>query len=155
MSTLKFSVVLPTCLREELLARCLESLRPGVQQADPQSYEVIVTDGAQGQTAEAMMRAHFPWARWVKGPSRGPAANRNHGARKARGEWICFIDDDWIAGQELINAYRQGCGGGKIDLMEGRTTVPDMTDNPFAHSVSNLNGGSYWSCNLAVRRERF
>lgn len=155
MSTPQFSIVLPTCHREELLARCLESLRPGVQSADPALYEVVVTDDSQGKTAEAMMRAKFPWARWVKGPSRGPAANRNNGVRHATGEWICFIDDDCIASREWIAAFRDAATDGSIDLLEGRTTVPDQTDNPFVHSVSNLDGGSYWTCNLAIRRERF
>jgi len=151
----KFSIVLPTCHREEMLARCLESLRPGVQLADPASYEVIVTDDAVGQTAEAMMRAKFPWAQWVKGPSRGPAANRNNGVRHATGEWLCFIDDDCIASPQWIAAYLAGADDKTIDLMEGRTTVPDPTDDPFVHSISNPVGGAYWSCNLAVRRERF
>jgi len=155
MSALQFSIVIPTCRREDLLARCLESLRPGGQLAESGSYEVIVTDDAQGQTAEAMMRAQFPWAKWVQGPSRGPAANRNNGAHHATGEWICFTDDDCIASKEWIAAFRNASSDGSIDLIEGQTTIPDETDNPFQHAVSNTEGGVYWSCNLAIRRERF
>jgi GT2 family glycosyltransferase len=150
-----FSIVLPTCHREKLLARCLESLQPGVQLADAESYELIVTDDARGPTAEAMMRAKFPWARWVKGPSRGPAANRNSGVRHATGEWICFIDDDCIASRQWLAAFLPGLADASTDLMEGPTIVPDQTDNPFLHSVSNPKGGSYWSCNLVIRRDRF
>ena len=29
--------------------------------------------------SEAMVRAKFPWAIWLQGPSRGPASNRNNG----------------------------------------------------------------------------
>ena len=152
---LKFSVVIPTCQREDLLARCLESLRPGVQLADPASYEVIVTDDARGTTAEAMMRSQFPWARWVKGPARGPAANRNSGVKHATGEWACFIDDDCIASKQWISALGNHADDKAIDLMEGRTNVPDNSDNPFAFAASNEKGGCYWSCNLAVRRSRF
>jgi GT2 family glycosyltransferase len=155
MSHPQFSVVIPTCRRNDLLARCLESLRPGAQRAESDSYEVMVTDDARGPTAEAMVRAQFPWAQWVQGPSRGPAANRNHGARQARGEWVCFIDDDCIADKEWIAAFRHAAGDDTIDLMEGRTTIPDNTDNPFYHAVHNKTGGAYWSCNLAIRRERF
>jgi GT2 family glycosyltransferase len=150
-----FSVVIPTCHRNDLLARCLESLRPGEQLAESTSYEVIVTDDAQGQTAEAMMRAQFPWARWVQGPSRGPAANRNNGAHHAMGEWICFTDDDCVASKEWITAFRNASNDESIDLMEGQTRIPDKTDNPFEHAVFNRKGGVYWSCNLAIRRERF
>ncbi len=155
MSTPKFSIVIPTCHREDLLARCLESLRPGEQLAASDSYEVIVTDDAQGQTAEAMVRARFPRVQWVQGPSRGPAANRNNGARHAAGEWVCFIDDDCIASKEWIAAFGDATSDGSIDLMEGQTTIPDKTDNPFHHAVFNKEGGVFWSCNLAIRRERF
>jgi glycosyltransferase involved in cell wall biosynthesis len=155
MPTPQFSVVIPTCRRNDLLARCLESLRPGVQDANPASYEVLVTDDSQTQTSEAMIREKFPWARWLQGPARGPAANRNHGAQQARGEWVCFIDDDCIASKEWISAYHAAALDDSIDLMEGRTDIPDNVDNPFVRGVHNRNGGAYWSCNLAIRRERF
>ena len=155
MPTPLFSIVMPTCHREDLLARCLESISPGVQKVDPALFEVIVTDDAKGQTAEAMMRDKFPWARWVKGPATGPACNRNNGVRHATGEWICFIDDDCIASPDWLAAFLPGVKDTSIDLMEGRTTVPDQADDPFLHSVSNTDGGSYWSCNLSVRREKF
>jgi GT2 family glycosyltransferase len=155
MPTPKFSVVIPTCRRNDLLARCLESLRPGVQLAEPDSYEVIVTDDARGETAEAMIRAQFPWAKWVQGPSRGPAANRNNGVHHARGDWVCSTDDDCVASREWIAAYSKAANNGSMDVMEGRTTIPDRRDDPFLHAVHNEKGGFYWSCNLAVRRERF
>src|SRR5450631_1375697 len=105
MSTPQFSVVIPTCGRNTMLVRCLESLRPGEQTVDPSSYEVIVTDDAREGTSEAMIREQFPWAQWVQGPSRGPAANRNNGARYARGEWLCLTDDDCVASKEWLAAF--------------------------------------------------
>jgi GT2 family glycosyltransferase len=155
MSTLLFSVVIPTCGRNDLLHRCLTSLRPGEQLAAPELYEVIVTDDARGQTAEAMIRAEFPWVRWVQGPARGPAANRNHGARQATAEWICFIDDDCIASKEWLSTFAEYARDDSLDVLEGKTTIPDKSDNPFQHGVYNEHGGSYWSCNLAIRREKF
>jgi GT2 family glycosyltransferase len=155
MSQPTFSVVIPTCRRNDLLARCLESLRPGAQLAPAESYEVIVTDDAKGETAEAMIQTQFPWAQWVQGPATGPAANRNQGARHARGQWLCFIDDDCIASPEWLTAFRAAFSDGSIDLIEGQTTIPDKTDNPFQHAVFNKTGGVYWSCNLAIRRETF
>jgi GT2 family glycosyltransferase len=155
MSKLKFSVIIPTCRRLDLLARCLESLAPGAQLADFNSYEVIVTDDARGETAEAMMRAQFPWAQWRQGPSRGPAANRNNGAHHATGEWLCFTDDDCAASRQWLSALVEATDDPSIDLIEGQTTVPDKPDNPFLHGIANTKGGIFWTCNLAVRRERF
>jgi len=155
MSAPYFSIVIPTCRRNDLLARCLESVRPGAQTAEAACYEVIVTDDGRNPGADAMIREKFPWAKWVQGPSRGPAANRNNGAHQAAGEWICFIDDDCIASAGWLAAFREAARDESLDLMEGRTTIPDKTDNPFQHAVHNKSGGAYWSCNLAIRRARF
>src|SRR5207244_9218458 len=42
-----------------------------------------------------------------------------------------------------------------IDVVEGRTAVPDERDNPLYYAPYNLTGGLYWTCNLAVRRDAF
>ena len=119
----------------------MESLRPGLQRLDPARYEVIVTDDSREATCEAMMRAQFPWARWVQGPSRGPAANRNSGVRHATGEWVCFIDDDCIADEDWLAVFDEAPKADSIGLLEGRTVVPVDHDNPFHHSVCNEAGG--------------
>ncbi len=151
----KFSVVVPTCRREEHLARLLESLRPGVQLADPARYEVIVTDDARGQTSEAMVREKFPWVTWLAGPARGPASNRNNGVHQSKGEWLCFIDDDCEASQEWIAELDRATQDASIDMIEGRTHFPNKPDSPFEHGISNEKGGRFWTCNLTVRRSTF
>src|SRR5688500_16589114 len=96
MSEIQFSVVIPTYHRNDLLARCLRQLVPGRQTLDASRYEVIVTDDGRDTTAEAMIRDQFSFVRWVRGPQRGPAANRNNGVKHARGEWVVFTDDDCV-----------------------------------------------------------
>jgi glycosyltransferase involved in cell wall biosynthesis len=151
----KFSVVVPTCRREDHLARLLESLRPGVQLADPSLYEVIVSDDASGNTSEAMVREKFPWVLWLQGPQRGPASNRNNAVRRAQGEWVCFIDDDCEASKEWISELDQATQDPAIDMIEGRTYFPNKPDNPFIHGITNEKGGMFWTCNLTVRRSTF
>ena len=152
----KLSVVIPTCHRHDLLARCLESLDQKRQALPPGTYEIVVSDDARGETAEGLIQARFPLVRWVQGPARGPAANRNCGARAALGDWVAFIDDDCVASPEWIGALlRVIQGDGAVDVIEGRTVMPDKIDNPFYHGVENIDGGAYWSCNLAFQRQRF
>src|SRR5882762_3404290 len=98
MSEPLISVVIPTYHRNDLLARCLERLAPGRQTIDASRYEVTVTDDSKTSTAEAMVREQFPFATWIKGPQRGPASNRNYGARAGKGTWIAFLDDDCVPG---------------------------------------------------------
>jgi len=100
------SIVIPTCNRPELLRLCLDSLLPQVQQSG-NAVEVIVTDDSrEGETLE-MLEAEFAGTsvRRVLGPRRGPAANRNHGAAEATGEWVLFLDDDCIPSDGFLRAY--------------------------------------------------
>lgn len=152
--SLRISVVVPTCHRNDLLALCLERLAPGKQTFPAADYEVIVTDDGRVSTAEGMIARDFPWARWVAGPKRGPASNRNNGARQARGEWIAFTDDDCLPDERWLETIARTATE-PVDMVEGRTRIPDFVDDPFQQGVRNETGENFWSCNLAVRRAVF
>ncbi len=94
------SVIVPTCHRNQDLTLCLEALRPARQNTLLRGFaHQPMTPRASGDpldrnfptksllpmtearsTAEELVREKFPWARWLPGPRRGPAANRNSGA---------------------------------------------------------------------------
>lgn len=156
MPKLLISVIVPTCHRNDLLGRCLECLAPGTQALQGSFYEVVVTDDGSRETAERMIFERFPWVRWVEGPRRGPACNRNNGARHASGEWLCFTDDDCLPAPGWLAAYEAAIrnDGGGADVLEGRT----LAGRPLAydeHAPINERGGVFWSCNLAVSRTFF
>ncbi|MFL5304560.1 MAG: glycosyltransferase family 2 protein [Polyangia bacterium] len=146
---MKISVVIPTYKRDASLAVCLEALRG---QVDERIAEVVVTDdaGPSSPTA-AMVAQRFPFARWVAGPHRGPAANRNHGATLTTGEFVLFLDDDVEPGPTLINGYARAIDP-QFSVYEGRTTCRAGLRSPFDVSPVNETGGWLWSCNLMVRR---
>jgi GT2 family glycosyltransferase len=140
---MKISVVVPTCGRPRELARCVQA----VQDAD----EIVVTsddDLPPPSSVFGSCRIH-----WVKGPVRGPAANRNYGARVAAGDWIAFVDDDCVADEGWLAALRSAMDG--ADVVEGKTVCPDQTGHWLEDVVENVSGGEFWSCNLAVRRLAF
>ena len=143
---MSFSIVVPTCNRPEMLRECLVRL--------PRSSEIIVTDDSRGNATRDIISQEFPHMHWTRAPGLGPAANRNHGARQASGDWIAFVDDDcepgagWLAGLE--NAARGGA-----EVIEGKTECPGRRDTPFQEHVENLTGGTLISCNFAMRRDAF
>lgn len=143
---MKFSVVIPTCHRPDLLARCLR----GLSVADA---EIIVSDDSRDDASRALVERDFPQVRWVAGPRRGPAANRNNGARAATGEWLAFVDDDCEPQSGWLAALARAAA--EVDVVEGCTRAPGATDSPFEEHVENLHGGVLWSCNFAIRREAF
>ena len=148
-----FSVVVPTYHRNATLAECLTRLAPGTQTLAGPAYEVIVTDDGSTATAQAMVAERFPWARWAAGPRRGPAANRNHGASLARGDWLAFTDDDCLPTPGWLAAFADAAGD--ADVLEGRTTCAAGVSSILDEAPINLTGGNLWSCNLAIRVTAF
>lgn len=165
-----FSVIIPTCDRNEDLARCLEAIGANDQDIRSQStsrgtlrigkpnlqYEVIVTDDGAKSSAESLVLERFPWARWIKGLRRGVAANRNFGASHAIGDWLAFVDDDCIPAAGWLEAYASAvatfpeCG-----VFEGRTSPKGLQTRADQECPVNLKGGQLWGCNFAIRRQLF
>lgn len=153
---LKISVIIPACHRPVQLGDCLARLASGRQALPATEYEVIVSDDSKDSRVRALVQEKFPWVQWTCGPQRGPAANRNHGARRAAGEWLVFLDDDCLPNSGWLSAFaEQMWRDAKAGLLEGRTICPDRTGHPLEEVVDNPQGGNFWSCNLAVRRLDF
>lgn len=156
MSGLLLSVVIPTCHRNDLLALCLDRLAPGQQTLPRDQYEVIVTDDGSRSTAEPMIAERFPWCRWVQGPRRGPAANRNCGAGAGTAEWIVFCDDDCLPGPVFLQSYLNAIiAHPDSRVFEGRTSAEGPRRHPLQSAPINETGGFLWSCNFAIHRETF
>ncbi len=119
------SIVIPAFNGQETISETLKALSA---QSTGESYEVIVVDdGSTDKTAEIVQS--FPDVIYVYQKNRGPAAARNLGFQKARGEIVFFTDADcipschWI--QRSLKHIRQDdhavvagsygfCGGGNI-----------------------------------------
>ena len=91
------SVILPVYNGGSLLAEAIES----VLKQDYRPIEIIlVDDGSTDPTAQIAARVSDQ-VRYFYQPNSGPAAARNLGIRKAKGEFIAFIDADdlWPGGK--------------------------------------------------------
>ncbi|WP_375495469.1 glycosyltransferase family 2 protein [uncultured Nostoc sp.] len=151
-----FSVIIPTYHRNDLLTKCLNCLAPGVQTLPTEQYEVIVTDDGSQTTAEEMIRQQYPWVKWVAGPRRGPAANRNNGAKFAQGEWLAFTDDDCLADSQWLEGYAEAIIKEVSYLVfEGRVYVDRPRQTLAETSPANESGGYLWSCNFAIKKQLF
>ncbi|HEX6384546.1 MAG TPA: glycosyltransferase [Anaerolineae bacterium] len=99
------SVIIPTRNRCHRLRQTLDSL--GRQTFPSTDFEVIVVaDGCQDETAEMVSDYQASYdLHLVDQPNQGPAAARNNGAAKARGQLLIFIDDDIEATPTLVEAH--------------------------------------------------
>lgn len=154
MSKIEVSVIIPTYHRNDLLAKCLDCLTPGIQTLLPEQYEVIVTDDGSISTAEEMIREHYHWVIWVRGPRKGPAANRNNGFRYAQGEWLAFTDDDCLPSPTWLTAFSSAIFQ-DLYVYEGKTTCEAGIHSPLEYAPINLTGGYLWSCNMLINAKVF
>ena len=152
-----FSIIIPTCNRNDLLSQCLDCLLPTVQTITEQ-YEIIVTDDSREKIAKGLVTDKYPMARWVEGPNRGPAANRNSGAKKAAGDWLIFIDDDCLPDKDILNQYKYGIGQNPAAFAFEGAILPDdpeLLKNEMAECPVNTQGNCFWSANICVQKKLF
>jgi GT2 family glycosyltransferase len=157
-STVKplISVVIPTCARLESLSQCLNGIAPIVQGLSLEEYEVIISDDGPGEAEPALIREKYPWARWVCGPRRGPAANRNHGAKFAQGEWLVFTDDDCLPDPDWLSVLRRAMAAFvSVPALEGAVLPIGSLDRDLAQCPINAHGGCFWSANVAIKSVEF
>jgi GT2 family glycosyltransferase len=148
------TVIIPTRGRPEALKRCLKKLLLHVNQ-HPECMIIVSDDGEASETSAALGN-DFAGVHVVQGPRRGPAANRNCGAKHSSGHLIIFLDDDCIPDPNIIAAYQEAAlENPEIGVFEGRITA-EGTETGFADTApSNETGGYLWSCNFAIRRDLF
>ena len=151
-----FSIIIPTCNRNDLLATCLDKLHTTVQNFPANDYEVIVTDDSYNNLAQQFIANNYDWVKWVSGPKRGPASNRNNGAKHAKGDWLLFLDDDVTPDSTIINNYLSVLNQHpKIKVFEGYVNADRPRQRFDEESPINTSGGNLWSCNFLIERELF
>ena len=146
------SVLVPTCARIDLLERCLSSILREIAEFDEGDVEIIVSNDGDPNDL-VLVQKRFSGAIFLRGPQQGPARNRNHAARAAKGDWLVFIDDDCIASPGWLSAYSARFSG--ADVLEGKTIADRKRIRFDEESPVNERGGFLWSCNFAIRRELF
>jgi GT2 family glycosyltransferase len=152
---MEYSIIIPTCDRNDLLRKCLKLLDPYCQ-TTTEKYEVIVTDDGKLNQARTLINEEFSWVKWINGPKRGPAANRNNGAKNANGTWLIFIDDDCLPDKNIIFEYdREAKSNPEITVMEGCTDADRPKKRLDEESPINKTGDILWSCNFAIKKKQF
>lgn len=151
MSTLTFSVIIPTYKRLDRLKNCLMSV---INQTYPKDqYEILVVEDGSHSGADELVNKLAQenpdlTIKYFWRENAGPAAARNIGIKNATGEICAFTDDDctvpndWLARlADGFERHPQVVGvGGRMEPLENLAKT-----NPFAayelyltHKVFNL-----------------
>lgn len=150
--TVNFSIIIPTRKRIKELSTCLDKL---IVQLDG-SDEIIVSEDDLTLEAQLSLKGKYPNVRWLAGPCRGPAANRNHGASAATNDFLIFLDDDCIPSNWLLSSYRKFIEENpNIDGVEGCIKALGQRQSLAEECPENVVGGYFWSCNVLLKRSAF
>lgn len=131
MPLLRVSVVVPTCGRPELLARCLDALE--AQSLPREAYEIVVADDS--------------------GTRDGPAAARNRGWRRARAPIVAFTDDDAVPDRCWLEHALAYFDDPTVDAVAGRIVMP-VADTPtdYERDAQGLERAEFVTANCLIRR---
>ncbi|MEI6265395.1 MAG: glycosyltransferase [Sphingobacteriia bacterium] len=154
---MNYSIIIPTCNRNNLLELCLNKLLEAINVVNNLSFEIIVTDDSFNNNAKSLIENKYSMVKWVQGPKKGPAANRNNGARISTSEWLIFLDDDCMPTLNLLETYHNAVTNRKRNqyVFEGKIIADRHQERFDEEAPININGGSLWSCNFCIQRDFF
>lgn len=153
----RISVVIPTCRRPALLARCLAVLL--AQRFDARAYEIIVVDDGRCDETRSVVNALAPQGaaprvRYLRPEQgrHGPAVARNRGWRAAVGPLIAFTDDDTVPDPDWLACGEWALRGGHVAIC-GRVHVP-VGQPPTDHELMTrgLESAQFVTANAFVRK---
>ena len=150
------SIVIPTRNRSGLLQT---TIRSALRQRDV-AFEVIVVDeGSTDDTTAVLAGIRDVRLQVIRHDTpRGLSVARNHGAEKARGEWLAFLDDDDLwAPEKLIQQLRAAHETGREWAWTAARSIsrtPGIIDRPAAVSGGGSRNTSALSGDTGRRFER-
>lgn len=158
---MRFSVVIPVYNGAAFLRRCLATLTA----SHFRDFEILVVD--DGSSDDSREVAESYGAQVVVLEQRGgPARARNHGARRARGEYLVFFDADVCVHADtlaLLDAHFRAVPdaaaviGSYDDAPADRSFVSQFRNllHHFVHQRSRKEAWTFWAGCGAIRRELF
>ena len=157
-----FSIVIPTYNRLAILQQCLRALENQQYHNPVTDYEVIlVDDGSTDNTIEWLKnhQAEFSHVRWFCQVHQGPAAARNLGIEKAKGDTIIFIDSDLVVTETFLQSHAETLAQAqKISdkvFTYGRVINTCNFENPTAeaYKITDFSAAYFATGNVAIARD--
>jgi len=107
------SVIIPTMNAERFISKSIESF---LKQDIKEKYEIIVVDSSTDRTSEIVSKYKV---KVIKQKKLGPAAARNFGVKKARGDIVVFVDADCIVPKTWLRKLTEPFSDKEITAVAG------------------------------------
>ena len=155
------SVIIPVYNGSKYLNQCLDAL----MRSSYQQYEIIVVDDSSTDESVDICRKKGVSVLQMPHQS-GPAAARNYGAKKARGDILLFVDSDVLVNRETIsqvianfmnNPNVVAVFGSYDDSSRAADFLSQFRNlfHHFIHQNSHQEAKTFWTGCGAIYREIF
>lgn len=150
----QISLIIPTYNRPERLKNCLESLTK--LEYSENLFEVIIIDDGSSQDLNNIIKDFESTLNltYFKQENKGPATARNNGAKKAKGKYLVFTDDDcepdvkWLTKLDKIWLTNP-------EAILGGKTINKLIDNIYSQASQCLVDYIYYYYNLSSQKAQF
>jgi hypothetical protein len=148
-----FDVVVPTVGRDSL-ARLLSALDGG---SDARPGRLWLVDDRRDRRTPLLGSRRPEWVEVIPGRAAGPAAARNLGWRRARAEWVAFLDDDVVPEPGWLEELARDLDGlpPGVAASQGRLRVPTpdgRRPTDWERNVRGLERARWATADMAYRR---
>lgn len=147
------SILIPSREPNNQLYKLLNLIQTQINSANNDSIEVLVSFDCKYSVSEL---ENFKSIKFLKGPNKGPAANRNFLASHANGRWYVFIDDDCLPEPTWLNTWLEEIKAPSDRVIYDGITLPiGERDGMDSYFPTNADGTNLWSCNFLIKKEDF
>ena len=144
------SIIIPTYNSEKTLPICLESIKRQTYN----NIEVIVVDKFSRDKTVEIARSYGAKV-YIRGPER--SAQKNYGALKARGEFVYFIDSDFVLHprviEECVQLVKQGYDA--VIVLNISYPGPSLAAKARFHERLSYYGSNVYEAARFMRRSLF
>jgi glycosyltransferase involved in cell wall biosynthesis len=173
----KFSIIIPTHNRAEILERCLQCICE-LENPD-EDWEVLVLNNNSTDSTEEIVnsyRERLPNLRYLITTDPGLHVGRNLGWEKAKGDVLCYIDDDSFVSKGWLKGVEKAFGEPDVGLVGG-PCLPQYEAEPpiwinkfwsdtdrgkcfgslslldFGDQISQISPYYVYGCNFNIRKD--
>lgn len=139
------SVIIPTYNREKYVVKAIDSV---LSQAF-KDYEIIVVNDGSTDGTKDNLKSYGDKIKYIYQDNSGVSAARNEGIRRAKGEWVAFLDsdDEWLPDYllqhmerlmllphvytSMMNSIEVSIDGKKVNIFEQKKLLNKFKENDY------------------------
>ena len=149
---IKISVIMPIYNAGEYLTRSIGDV---LSQTLKELELICVDDGSTDNSLEIVksFRASDPRVRIVTETNSGPAAARNHGIDRAKGEYVIFLDADDFYEKNLLQDLYETAERDNLDIAVARFDIYNDSHNKFSLPTDEPHGNIFTPGGVTSKNE--